>query len=66
MAEKSDEVWRIKLVRKFDEQNFDELIVAFKGKVLQWKDWKEKLWQIARHSSNSSDFSTVKVLRYMV
>ena len=25
MEEKSDEIWRIKHVRKFDEQNFDEL-----------------------------------------
>ena len=47
--EKSDEIWRIKHVRKFDKQNFNELIVAF-----------------ARHSSNSSDFSITKVLRYTV
>ena len=25
MVEKSDEIWRIKHVRKFDEQNFDKL-----------------------------------------
>ena len=33
MVERSDEIWQIKHVRKFDEQNFDELIVAFIGKV---------------------------------
>ena len=27
--EKSDEIWRIKHVRKFDMQNFDELNYAF-------------------------------------
>ena len=35
--EKSDEILRIKNVRNFDEQNFDELIVAFIGKVLTGK-----------------------------
>ena len=59
-------IWRIKHFRKFDEQNFDELIVTFIGKVLKGKDWKGKLWRIVRHSSNLSDFCTVKVLRYTV
>ena len=38
MVEKSDEIWRIKHVRKFDEQNFDELsyifVCAAKNKII--------------------------------
>ena len=29
------------MAQKFDEQNFDEFIVVFIGKVLQRKGWKE-------------------------
>ena len=29
MVEKSDKIWQIKHVRKFDEQNFDELSYIF-------------------------------------
>ena len=39
--EKSDKIRRIKDVRKFDKQNFDELIVAFIGKVLTEKIGRE-------------------------
>ena len=35
MVEKSDKIWRIKHVRKFDKQNFDKSIVGFIGKILQ-------------------------------
>ena len=61
--EKSD---KIEHVRNFDEQNFDELIVAFIGKVLTGKDWKENFDESLAVCQNSSDFSTVKVLHYTV
>ena len=64
--EKSDEIWRIEHVRNFDEQNFDELIVAFIGKVLTGKIERENFDESLAVRQNSSDFSTVKVLRYMV
>ena len=37
MVEMSDEIWQIKHFRKFDEQNFDELIGSFIGKELKRK-----------------------------
>ena len=49
-------------VRNIDKQNFDELTVAFIGKVLTGKIGR----RIVRLSSNSSDISTVKILRYTV
>ena len=50
----------------FDEQNFDELIVSFIGKVLQGKIGRENFDELLAVRQNSSDFSTVKVLRYTV
>ena len=44
----------------FDKQNFDELIVAFIGKVLTGKRLEGKTLRIAPR------FSTVKVLCYTV
>ena len=41
--------------RNFDEQNFDKVIVGFIGEVLLG---------IASHSSNLSNFSTVKLFCY--
>ena len=67
MVEKSDEIWRVKHVRKFDEQKFNELIVAFIGKVLTAKRLEGKtLTNRSPFIKNSSDFSTVKILRYTV
>ena len=65
-AEKSDEIWRIEHIRNFDEQNLDELIVAFIGKVLTGKTEKENFDESLAVGQNLSDFSTVKVLRYTV
>ena len=64
--EKSDEIWRIEHVRNFDKQNFDELIVAFIGKVLTGKIERENFDESLAVRQNSSDFSTVKVSRYTV
>ena len=66
MVEKSDEICRIEHVRNFDEQKFDELIVAFIGKVLTGKIERENFDESLAVCQNSSDFSTVKVLRYTV
>ena len=57
--EKSDD-------RSFDEQNFDELIIAFIGKVLTGKVERENFDESLAVHQNSSDFSTVKVLHYTV
>ena len=53
-------------MRNFDEQNFDESIVAFMGKVLTGKIERENFDESLAVHQNSSDFSTVKVLRYTV
>ena len=42
MVEKSDEIWRIEHVRNFDEQNFDELIVALHRKSINRERLKGK------------------------
>ena len=52
--------------QKLDEQNFEELIVAFIGKVLTGKIERENFDELLAVRQNSSDFSTVKVLRYTV
>ena len=64
--EKSDEISQIEHVRNFDKQNFDELIVAFIGKVLTGKIERENFDELLTVRQNSSDFSTIKVLRYTV
>ena len=63
---KSDEVWRIEHVRNFDEQNYDELIVAFIGKLLTGKIGRENFDELLAVRQDSLDFSTVKVLHYTV
>ena len=50
--------------QNFDEQNFDELIVVFIGKVLTGKIERENFDESLAVRQNSSDFSTVEVLRY--
>ena len=52
--------------RNFDEQNFDELMVAFIGNTLRGKVSVENFDESIANRQNSSDFSSVKILRYTV
>ena len=51
---------------KFDEQNFDKLIVGFIGELLKENYLVGKLGRIAGYSSNLSNCATVKLLHFTV
>ena len=66
MVEKSDKIWRIKHVRKFDKQNFDKSIVGFIGKILATgKVRSENFESLAIHQICQT-FPLSKILHYTI
>ena len=51
-----------RITQNFDEQNFEELLVGFKGEALREEDWQENFDESLTICQIRQKFSTIKLL----